>query len=178
MPNRRDFYRLGAIALGNAFALALAVPGAKFLLDPLGKKTGGGDFRALTRLGQLKVGEPEAFAVIAVRQDAWVKYPREPIGSVWLVRQPEGSPRPVVAFTAECPHLSCPVNLAGDHKSFFCPCHNSGFRFDGSRINEVSPRGMDSLEVQLSDEADPEAREVRVKFERFLPQTAEKKPLA
>ena len=66
MPNRREVFRLGAIALGNLFALALAVPGVKFLLDPLGKAVG---LRAssgrLTRLGQLKVGEPQAFAVIA-----------------------------------------------------------------------------------------------------------------
>ena len=128
MTNRREFYRLGAIALGNVFGLALAIPGIKFLLDPLGKKAGGGEFRPLTRLGQLKVGEPESFAVIAARQDAWVRFPPEPVGSVWLVRQPEGSKEPVVAFTAECPHLSCPVNLAGDRKSFFCPCHNSGLQ--------------------------------------------------
>ena len=121
MTNRREFYRLGAIALGNVFGLALAIPGIKFLLDPLGKKAGGGEFRPLTRLGQLKVGEPESFAVIAARQDAWVRFPPEPVGSVWLVRQPEGSKVPVVAFTAECPHLSCPVNLAGDRKSFFLP---------------------------------------------------------
>src|SRR5947209_7903273 len=39
MPNRRDLYRLGALALGNLFALALAVPGLKHLLDPLGKSS-------------------------------------------------------------------------------------------------------------------------------------------
>ena len=48
MPHRRDLFRLGAIALGNLFALALAVPGVKFLLDPLGKTGGVGDFQPLT----------------------------------------------------------------------------------------------------------------------------------
>ena len=86
-----------------------------------------------TRLGQLKVGEPQAFSIIAERQDAWVKYPEEPVGSVWLVRQPEGSKPPVVAFSAECPHLGCPVNLAPDRKSFLCPCHSASFGLDGSR---------------------------------------------
>ena len=42
MPNRRDLYRLGALALGNLFALALAVPGLKYLLNPLGKPSGTG----------------------------------------------------------------------------------------------------------------------------------------
>lgn len=175
MPNRRELYRLGAIALGSLCTAALAVPGVRYLLDPLTKGGSAGDFKPLTRLGQLKVGEPQSFAVIAERRDAWVKYPKEPVGSVWLVRQPEGSAEKVVALTAECPHLSCPVSLSGDKTTFFCSCHSSSFKFDGSKINQVAPRGMDTLQVQLSDEADPE---IRVKFERFQPQTAEKKPLA
>ena len=175
MPNRRDLFRLGAIALGNVFALALAVPGVRFLLDPLGKAGGVGEFRPLTRLDQLKVGEPRAFAIIAERRDAWVKYPREPVGSVWLIRQPEGSKEPVLALSAECPHLSCPVGLAPDRETFLCPCHQASFSFDGGKLNEVAMRGMDSLPVQLSADSDPE---VLVKFERFQPQSAEKKPLA
>ena len=175
MVSRRAIYRWGAVALGNAFALAVAVPGARYLLDPLGRKGEGGSFRPLARLSQLKVGEPQVFAVIARRQDSWVRYPPEPVGSVWLVRQPEGAPEPVLALSGECPHLSCPVNLAPDRQSFLCPCHQASFRFDGRTTNTVSPRAMDSLEVRLSAEADPE---VAVKFERFQPQTREKKPLA
>jgi menaquinol-cytochrome c reductase iron-sulfur subunit len=175
MPNRRDLYRLGAIALGNLFALALAVPGLKYLLDPLGKSSGSGEFRTLTRLGQLKVGQPQAFSIIASRRDGWVKYPEEPVGTVWLVRQADGSEPPVLAISAECPHLSCPVNLAPDHKSFLCPCHSGNFQFNGSRINEVAARGLDHLPVELSGDPDPE---VRVKFERFQPQIAERKTLA
>lgn len=175
MPTRRDLFRLGAVALGNVFALALAVPGVKFLLDPLGKGSAVGAFRSLTRLGQLKVGEPLAFAILARRNDGWVNYPEEPVGSVWLVRQPDGSPDQVVAFSAECPHLSCPVNLAPDRKSFLCPCHGANFGFDGGKLNEVAARGMDALPVQLTPGDDPE---VLVKFERFQPQSAEKKSLA
>jgi hypothetical protein len=37
---------------------------------------------------------------------------------------------------------------------------------------------MDALEAKLSDGDDPEACEVLVKFERFQPQSSEKKPLA
>ena len=67
------------------------------------------------------------------------------------------------------------MSLAPDHKSFLCPCHQANFAFDGQKINAVSPRGMDSLSVELTSDPDPE---VRVKFERFQPQAAEKKPLA
>jgi menaquinol-cytochrome c reductase iron-sulfur subunit len=175
MPNRRDVFRLGAVALGNLFALALAIPGIKFLLDPLGKKASGGSFQPLTTLGQLKVGEPRSFAILARRRDGWVRYPDEPVGSVWLIRQPEGSKEPVLALSGKCPHLSCPVPLAPDGKSFLCPCHGANFALDGKKLNAVAARGMDSLSVELTQAADPE---VLVKFERFQPQSAEKKPLA
>lgn len=174
MIHRRVIFRWAALGLGNALALALAVPGVRYLLDPLGRRSGSSDTRSLTRLSQLKVGEPQSFAVIARRQDSWVRYPPEPVGLVWLIRQAEGVSPPVLALSAECPHLSCPVNLAPDRRSFLCPCHQASFRLDGATLNTVSPRAMDSLAVSLGEGADPE---VLVRFERYQPQTSEKKPL-
>jgi menaquinol-cytochrome c reductase iron-sulfur subunit len=173
--NRRDFYRFGTIVLGNLVALALAVPGVAYLLDPIRRKSRQGDFDTVARLNQLAVGVPQAFPIIDERQDAWVRYPREPVGSVWLIRQPDGAKEPVIAFTSECPHLGCAVNLAADGKSFLCPCHTSNFAFDGKPLNQVPPRPMDQLEVKLSEGDDPE---VRVKFQRFRTQSEEKMPLA
>lgn len=179
--NRRDFYRFGTIALGKLMALVLAVPGLAYLLDPLlrareASQSGGsaGTFVPVARLEQLAVGVPQSFPIIAARQDAWVSYPREPIGSIWLVRQKEGANPPVVAFTSECPHLGCAVNLGKDNKSFLCPCHNSAFTIEGAPTNAIPPRGMDTLDVELSSDPDPL---VRVKFERFRTMSKEKTPL-
>jgi Rieske Fe-S protein len=175
--NRRDFYRYGTIVLGNVVAFVLAVPGVAYLIDPLRRKSRQGDFTTLTRLDQLAVGQPRAFPIIDVRQDAWVKYPPEPIGSVWLIRQPDGAKEPVIALTAECPHLGCAVNLAADGKSFLCPCHTSNFDFQGEPLNAVPPRPMDRLEVKFSRGNEPDS-EVQVKFQRFRTQSEEKIPLA
>jgi menaquinol-cytochrome c reductase iron-sulfur subunit len=175
--NRRDFHRIGTVVLGNAVALALAVPGVAYLLDPLRRKSSSGGFQKMAKLSELTPGVPRSFAVIAARTDAWVKYPKEPVGSVWLVRQEtkDGEAPKVVAFTAECPHLGCAVNLAADGKTFLCPCHTSAFTFDGTPTNRVPPRPMDTLAVELSGDPDPE---IRVKFERFRTQTEAKVPLA
>jgi nitrite reductase/ring-hydroxylating ferredoxin subunit len=175
--NRRDLYRYGTIVLGNLVALVLAVPGVAYLIDPLRRKSRQGNFTPLTRLDQLAAGQPRAFPIIDVRQDAWVEYPPEPIGSVWLIRQPEGAKEPVIALTAECPHLGCAVNLAADGKSFLCPCHTSNFDFQGKPLNAVPPRPMDRLEVKLSRGNEPDS-EVQVKFQRFRTQSEEKIPLA
>lgn len=172
--NRRDLYRYGSIALGSLMGLVLAVPGVAYLLDPIWRRSKAGGYTTLVRLSELKPGEPRAFPIVAERQDAWVRYPREPVGSVWLIRQPAGKEPPVVAFSAECPHLGCSVNLAADRKSFLCPCHTSAFDFQGDRLNAIPPRGLDGLDVELSKDSDPE---VRVKFQRFRTMSKEKIPL-
>jgi menaquinol-cytochrome c reductase iron-sulfur subunit len=180
--NRREFASFGTFVLGGLMSLVLAVPGAAYLLDPVlkGRKAGSsGDeasgFTPLARLADLVEGIPQSFPVLAERQDAWVKYPKEAIGSVWLIRQPEGSSERVVAFSAECPHLGCGVNLAPDKHSFACPCHSSSFSIDGKPTNVIPPRPMDRLDVKLSDDADPE---VLVRFQRFRSQAKEQIPLA
>ena len=173
MPNRRDFYRSLSVSLGSAMALAMAVPGLRFLLDPLFKKGQGGSFQALTRLDELEPGKPQSFPILADRRDGWVKYPREPVGSVWLVRRGDGASSEVVAFSGECPHKGCAIGIGGDGL-FACPCHLAKFDLEGRPLNDVPPRGMDTLDVELTKGPDPE---VLVKFERFRPLAKEKKPL-
>jgi menaquinol-cytochrome c reductase iron-sulfur subunit len=175
---RRELYRYGSLLLGGLIKLTVAVPAVAFLVSPLRRKGGtGGDasFTTLASLSQLTVGQPRSFAIIQDRTDAWVKYPAEPVGSVWLVRQPAGSKPEVVAFASECPHLGCAINLSGDGKSFLCPCHTSTFGLDGSPQNRVPPRPMDHLEVELTGDPDPK---VRVKFQKFQTLAEESIPLA
>ncbi|HEV3120360.1 MAG TPA: Rieske 2Fe-2S domain-containing protein [Isosphaeraceae bacterium] len=171
---RRDLFGYLTVALGGLMGLVVAVPGVAYLLDPLRRTFKKNDFSPLVRLNDLEPGVPRAVSMIAEREDAWVRYPPEPVGTVWLVRQPAGASPPVIAFTAECPHLGCSVNLAPDHKSFLCPCHTSAFTFEGKPLNQVPPRPMDQLEVKVSPGGDPE---VSVRFERFRTMSERKIPL-
>lgn len=172
--NRRDALRLATFGLRSLIGFVLAVPAVAYIVTPLRKRHRNSLFVPLARLSQLEVGVPRSFGVIEERHDAWVKYPPEPVGSVWLVRQKPGAKPAVVAFSAECPHLGCAVNLAPDGQRFLCPCHTSAFDLQGNPSNQVPPRPLDRLEVEMSDAADPE---VRVKFERFRSQIEEKVPL-
>jgi len=171
---RRDIFQFATVALGALIGLVLAVPGVAYLVSPLRKKERNESIQTLTRLKQLEVGVPRSFAIIEDRRDAWVKYPREPMGSVWLIRRPAGSDPPVVALSSECPHLGCAINLTADGKSFLCPCHTSAFDLEGKPKNQVPPRPMDRLDVEISPGDDPE---VRVKFQRFRTLSEEKIPL-
>jgi menaquinol-cytochrome c reductase iron-sulfur subunit len=171
---RRDLFRWATLALGAVMTAMLAVPGVAFILSPIRRRGRRDTFETLTRLSQLEVGVPRWFVIIEDRRDAWVKYPREPVGAVWLIRQPQEAKTPVLALSSECPHLGCAVNLTADGKSFLCPCHTSAFDLEGMQKNAVPPRPMDRLEVEITTGDDPE---VRVKFQRFRTQREEKIPL-
>jgi menaquinol-cytochrome c reductase iron-sulfur subunit len=173
MHDRRSFFGRLTIALGSIMGLGLAIPGVRFLLDPLFKRGQSGSFRPLVRLSQLTPGKPQSFPIVEGRRDAWVKYPEEQVGTVWLIRDPEGDGKKVVAFTGQCPHKGCAVGFKEDGK-FFCPCHMAEFDIRGNPLKDIAPRPMDTLDLELSSDSDPE---VRVKFERFRPMLKEKKPL-
>jgi menaquinol-cytochrome c reductase iron-sulfur subunit len=174
MVSRRDFYRIGSVVLGGLTSLGLSIPVVAYLLDPLSRKGGSDTRQELTRLSELKVGVPRAFSIISEKTDAWVKYEKEPIGIVWLIRQPDGAKSPVVAYNAACPHLGCPVSLNDDSKSFICHCHHASFGLQGQPTNAVPPRGMDTLDVEMTEGDDPG---VIVNFRRFRTQSKEKIPL-
>jgi menaquinol-cytochrome c reductase iron-sulfur subunit len=180
-PNRRSFHKIGSIVLGSIIGAILTIPGVGFILSPILKKSATEDsdstsdgFQTLAKISDLQEGIPRVFPVLGKTKDAWVQYPEEPIGSVWLVKKGEK----VEAFSAECPHLGCAVSLGPDGSSFFCPCHTSAFSLDGKPKNEVPPRAMDSLTVDLKKSPASDDPEIRVKFERFRTAIPEKSPLA
>jgi Rieske Fe-S protein len=180
VDNRRDFFGRASLVLGGLMSLVVAVPGVAYLLDPILRKSKAettsseNDFKPLASLAELEVGVPKAFQVIDAHTDAWVRYPEAPIGTVWLIRNPEGAKEPVTAFSADCPHLGCGVMLSADRKNFACPCHTSAFAFDGHPLNSVPPRGMDRLPVKLSADSSPK---VLVHWQRFRSQTEEQIPI-
>ncbi len=125
------------------------------------------------RLASLDVlpenGTPQKVLVIADRTDAWNRYPREPIGAVFLRRVG----RQVTALQVVCPHAGCSINFepsAGGGK-FFCPCHLASFDLAGNRTDSTSPspRNMDTLDVEIRNNS-----EVWVKFQTFSIGTSRK----
>ena len=50
-----------------------------------------------------------------------------------------------------CPHEGCEVLWEQERNQFSCPCHESYFAADGSRISGPAPRGLDSLPSRVQD---------------------------
>jgi menaquinol-cytochrome c reductase iron-sulfur subunit len=54
-------------------------------------------------------------------------------------------------LSSVCPHEGCEVAWEPNAKRFSCPCHESFFAADGSRISGPSPRGLDPLPMRVQD---------------------------
>jgi len=168
--DRRRFFQLLSTLLCAVYAAFLAIPGIKFLQGPLQNARKGNRRHRLAKLDDLEMGVPRKAVVLDQRVDAWTRYPKGPIGSVWLIKRDDET---VEAFSAVCPHLGCSVQHVGEDDQFYCPCHEAKFGVDGAIISGPSRRGLDSLNVVLSDE-DGETW-VEVMFEKYELGIPEKK---
>lgn len=173
-PERRDFLtKAAAVTIGTVATLVPAVAGLVTAFDPLRRRGDASGPVLVTTLNALpNDGKPRRFQVIADRQDAWNKFPRVPIGAVYLRRVGEAK---VEALNVTCPHAGCPVEFKAATQSFLCPCHDSTFKLDGALAdpNSPSPRGLDTLAVEIRN-----ASEVWVTFQNFEAGQAKKTPLA
>ena len=53
--------------------------------------------------------------------------------------------------SATCPHEGCEVAWEQNTNRFSCPCHESYFAADGSRISGPAQRGLDALPARVQD---------------------------
>jgi len=169
---RRDFLqRMACVGLGGCALMGPVVASAVVVAHPLIERRPSGLMVRLAGLDDLPVGgPPQLYQVLDEPTEAWLKFSRRAIGSVFLMRSGASEVR---AFNAACPHVSGPITWREEAKDFYCPLHESRFSPDGARLaaNSPSPRDMDSLDVEVR------GVEVWVRFQSFTPNTAEKKPV-
>ncbi len=155
---------------GVAYAGALGVPAARFVVAPMsGKGSSSARWIRVARFADLPEGEPRRVKVIGDERDAFTVAKDQMLGSVWLMRKGDK----VDAFSATCPHLGCSIDLGPDKKSYFCPCHSSRFSFAGAAETGPSPRGMDPLETRVSEDG-----WVELDFRRFRQGIAERQEVS
>jgi menaquinol-cytochrome c reductase iron-sulfur subunit len=166
---------------GLATVVAPFFAGISVFLNPLRRRVKSGN-DAGAAAGFLKVAlldslpdnqTPRRFEVIDDLVDAWNIFPQEPVGAVYLVRDPSGQ---VKAFNVDCPHAGCSVDFHSASQKFKCPCHDSSFEpADGAIANPASPspRGLDELETTIKE--GPNGKEIWVRYQKFQAGTKEKK---
>ncbi len=171
-PRRNFLVEFGAIATSLLAGAVPAVVGGLFAFTPLLKKknvsadNASDTFLKVGTKGSMTPGgPPQMFKVTGIKVDAWTTYPETEIGAVYVQMQTDGS---LTCFNASCPHLGCAVNYKSDVNEFICPCHDSAFSCTGERTNDIPPRDLDALKVELRND-----QEIWVKFENFRAGTHE-----
>ena len=174
-PDRRGFIKGASCAIGAAIGVVPMAAGVRMALDPLSRKgiVADAEFVRLAEVSDLEAGVPRKFAIVEDKRDKWSRYKDVPVGAVYLLlhkakERESGEPK-VIAYNTVCPHLGCFVDYRPKQQDYFCPCHDSNFALDGSLKKGVSPRGMDTLEVEIRN-----GSEVWVKFQRFKANASEK----
>jgi len=167
-PRRGFFAKAAAVLIGTVVVVCPFLAGTAAFLDPLRpprRKSDRGQFLRVASLDAVPAdGTPRRFQVIAVRRDAWNRYPPGPIGAVYLRRTGKG--KEVEAFNETCPHLGCAVSFIPQRDIFQCPCHTSAFNpNNGDVLSGPSPRGLDKLDCEVRTEDGRD--EVWVKYEDF-----------
>jgi Rieske Fe-S protein len=184
---RRTALRVLGGFLLTALGVAMAIPAALFLSDPLrrrragqtgtggpGDPSGGGTAPGLpiAEVGEVpdldQGAAPLRAAVVATgMRDAWNRLDQTKLGSVYVGKRSSG----LTALSATCPHAGCGIDYDEGAKKFVCPCHNSTFALDGSRLSGPSPRDMDRLDVSVQGST------VFCQFQRFRLALKQKVPV-
>lgn len=133
-PGRRIFLTAGAATLGGA-ALALA---------------GGAEAAPSTvaRLADVQPGKPVSFNYPGDEPAYLVDLGRAVAGGI-------GPKRSIVAYSALCQHMGCPVNYDDKTGHLVCPCHASRFdpAMNGDAVEGPSTRGLPRIRLRLSGDA-------------------------
>jgi Rieske Fe-S protein len=170
---RRDFLKVSVAAGVGACAVGAPLCAAvRLVTAPVFAEGVSGKFYPLTTLAAL-TEKPQKFTIVDDKKDAWTTLTNQRIGSVFLRKVGDE----VQAFHSLCPHMGCMIQAVvktnpktgTNEELFYCPCHVAFFDLDGKRLDTVSPRDMDSLEVKIED------GRVLVRFENFTFGIADKK---
>lgn len=56
-----------------------------------------------------------------------------------------------LAFSSQCPHEGCEVNLPNSKGVLVCPCHGSQFDLQGNKLKGPTPRGLAGFSISLQE---------------------------
>ena len=70
----------------------------------------------------------------------------------WIVKlskDPHDGKRKLIALDITCTHLGCTPNVLLSDLKIKCPCHGSGFRFNGENFEGPAPRPLERYGVSI-----------------------------
>ena len=115
----------------------------------------------LAQVTELSNSKPMARKIVVEQLAGWSKSLLE--RSVYILPGPNNQ-----VLSSVCPHEGCEVAWREDESVFSCPCHDSNFAADGSRIFGPARRGLDPLPSRIAD------GKLQVQYQSFVNNTQER----
>ena len=155
-----------AVGAGAGFvALAAGIPLVGSVVVPLAQANQGAYVR-VAAVKDIPIGEPFGISFVEESQDAY-QFSMLP-HSVYVLKTSETD---LVVYSPVCPHLGCQVFFDRQKREYVCPCHNSVFSVDGTRISGPTPRSLDTLPSKI------EKGDLFVQWVQFKPGVSDKTPV-
>ncbi len=159
--SRRAFIMLLPFAaIGGMFA-SVATAAFRFLRPMVSGNTG--KWIDVAQVTELTGDKPLARRIAAEQVAGWARSLAE--HSVYILPGRNNK-----VLSAVCPHEGCEVSWRDDERVFSCPCHDSSFAADGSRIYGPARRGLDPLPSRIAD------GKLQVQYQSFVNNTQERTP--
>jgi Rieske Fe-S protein len=159
--SRRTFMLLLPLAaMGGVFA-SVATAALRFLRPVIPASSE--KWIDVAQVAELGGNKPVARKIVAEQVAGWAKSLAE--HAVYVLPGPDNR-----VLSSVCPHEGCEVSWRDDENVFSCPCHDSSFAADGSRIFGPARRGLDELPSRVAE------GKLQVQYQSFVNNTQERTP--
>ena len=160
-PNksRRAFLLLLPLSVIAGVFTSIAAAAARFLRPRI--IAASNKWIDVAPLTDLRGTQPLAKKIVAEHLAGWATVTEE--HSVYILPAKNNQ-----VLSAICPHEGCEVSWQSDTNLFSCPCHESYFAADGSRIKGPALRGLDALPTRQQE------GKLQVQYQLFENNTADR----
>ena len=142
--SRRDFLSLISFGIFAGIAGTIAVSAFRYL-RPLSRTQGAVERWAdIAPIAELKGDGPITRSIVVEKTSGWATKTEEQF--VFVLPNKEHQ-----VLSSVCPHEGCLVVWRDESKQFVCPCHDSFFAPDGTRLTGPAQRDMDQLQTRTKD---------------------------
>jgi menaquinol-cytochrome c reductase iron-sulfur subunit len=158
---RREFLLLIPVGVFAGVAATIVAAALRYLRPSLPGASSEAKWSNVAHVSELKGDKPIMRSIVAEHQAGWATTTEEHF--VYVL--PNQNNR---VLSSVCPHEGCNVAWRDDASEFFCPCHDSYFAADGSRLSGPSRRGLDPLPAREKDGV------LQVQYQTFVNNTEER----
>ena len=158
--SRRKFLLMLPVGIFAGMFATVAAAAFRFL-RPASPEISAAAWTNIAPLSQLKGDKPVMRSIVIERQEGWATTAEEHF--VYVLPNKNNQ-----VLSSACPHEGCNVGWQDETNQFACPCHDSFFGPEGSRLSGPARRGLDPLPSRTENGI------LQAQFQTFENNTAER----